>query len=171
MIDQIAGFLQRNLVVFLAFLVLPLKWGVVRFWGDKEAEAGAIMAIPEDICYVVLGLVLGDVISSKGAFRRHFSASSRVDLDITVTVALGFFFALLIHPLSQIALRNFRGWRAAQAATASREAENVTNAADNFMTLTTRHMLLFLLAYGGQVGIIYPWIHWIARVIGESSGL
>jgi hypothetical protein len=59
MIDYLGGFIQKNLIVFMAIVLLPLKWVVVRLCRDREGEAVALMSVPEDLCYVALGLVMG----------------------------------------------------------------------------------------------------------------
>jgi hypothetical protein len=78
MIDQFGGFVQHNLIVFVAIVLLPLKWIVVRLCKDHEAEAVALMSVPEDLCYVALGLVMGDMINGAGAFHRFFDKSQHV---------------------------------------------------------------------------------------------
>jgi hypothetical protein len=55
-----------------------MKWVVVRVSKDAEAEANALLSVAEDLCYVALGLVLGDMINSSGAFRRHFRVLSTI---------------------------------------------------------------------------------------------
>ena len=170
MIERIAGFLQNNLVVFLSVFVLPLKWIVVRVCRDSEAEGAALLAVPEDLCYVAFGLVLGDVINSKGAFHHHFAGSAHVDMDLFVTVGVGLIVALLIHVCAQWSLRHFKGWRAAVRASTSEDAARVPNSEDNFLTLELRHMFLFLSGYGAQLILIFPWIHWISAVISQAPG-
>ena len=82
MIDHIGDFLQHNLVVLLAVVLVPMKWVVLRVCGDTDAQAVALLSIPEDICYVTLGLILGDVVSSTGAFRKEFHGSSHISIVI-----------------------------------------------------------------------------------------
>jgi hypothetical protein len=169
MVEQIAGYLQRNLVVFLSVLVLPLKWTVVRICRDREAEGAAILAVPEDLCYVALGLVLGDVINSQGAFHRHFKGSPYPAMDMFVTVGFGLGFALSIHLLGQWSMLHFKSWRAAESAPSLLGASKIPNAEKNFLTLTLRHMFLFLFGYGAQLGMILPWLHWIAGIISDPA--
>jgi flagellar biogenesis protein FliO len=171
MIELIAAFLHRNLVVVMAVFVLPMKWGVVRICRDREAEGKAIMTVPEDLCYVAFGLVLGDVINSRGAFHHHFQASPNIDLDLFVTVGFALLIAIGIHVFGRWSVKQFDEWRAASAASSSKEAKDIPNSEENFRTLTIRHMFLFLLGYGVQLAIILGWIHWIAKVISESAGV
>lgn len=168
MIEEIAGFLQKNLIVCVAVVVLPLKWAVVRICGDKEAEGAAVIGVPEDLCYVALGLVLGDVINSKGAFRNHFQASATIDLDLFVTVGAGLFVARSIHLLSQWSMRHFRAWRATVKASNSDEGKSIQNSEDNFLTLKIRHLFLFLFVYAIQLTAVLFWIRWIAKVINQT---
>ncbi|MGI4829442.1 MAG: hypothetical protein ACRYFU_14790 [Janthinobacterium lividum] len=112
-IDAVGSFIQHNLVVFVAIVLLPLKWIVVRICRDREAEAVALMSVPEDICYVALGLVMGDIINSAGAFHKHFAGSSNVSADLLVTVAINLVVAFVVHRLGQSCAKQFRMWRAA----------------------------------------------------------
>jgi hypothetical protein len=174
MIEWLAGLLQRNLVVCLAFVVIPMKWLIVRVCRDKEAEAVAILSAPEDLCYVVLGLVMGDVINGSGAFHREFGKSPYISMEIFLTVSLGLAIALGIHVLAQFADKHWKGWRAAERSLATDMKPKpgevaIPNAEDNFRTLQYRHMFLFLLGYGLQLVLIFPWIHWIANVIGRNG--
>ncbi len=121
MIDQLGGFLQRNLIVFVAAILLPLKWLVVRVCKDREAEAVAVLSVPEDLCYVALGLVMGDMIHSSGAFRRHWSGSQHISIDIMIAVGLNLVVALLIHRLAQWCNGHFKLWRSAEQ---SRSVDN-----------------------------------------------
>ena len=173
MIPAIAELLHRNLVVCLAVVVIPMKWLIVRLCRDKEAEAIAVMSAPEDLCYVVLGLVMGDVINNTGAFHKYFGGTPYVSMEIFITVALGLVIALSMHVLSRFADRHLKGWRAAQKSlTADIEPRPgeaaIPNAEDNFRTLMYRRMFLFLMGYGMQLGLIFPWIHWIAKVISAT---
>lgn len=173
MIPYIAGLLQRNLVVCLAVVVIPMKWFIVRVCRDREAEAIAVMSAPEDLCYVVLGLVMGDVINNSGAFHKYFAGTPYISMEIFITVALGLGIALVIHVLSQFSDRHFKGWRAAERALGSDidpkpGATPIPNAEENFQTLMHRHMFLFLLGYGLQLVLIFPWIHWIAKIISNA---
>jgi hypothetical protein len=170
MIEAIAGFLEKNLVVCLAAFVLPLKWTIVRICRDREAEGAALLAVPEDLCYVSLGLVLGDVINSKGAFHHYFQRSPNLDMDMIVTLGAGLLVALFVHIFGQWSMRHFKQWRAAVMASITPEAQRIHNAEDNFITLKIRHMFFFLFGFAVQLAIILPWIHWIAKVINQTPG-
>jgi hypothetical protein len=82
MIDSVGGFLQHNLVVLLAVVLVPMKWVVLRLCGDSDAQSTALLTVPEDLCYVALGLVLADMANSGGAFRRYFKGSTHVSIDL-----------------------------------------------------------------------------------------
>jgi hypothetical protein len=173
MIEQIAGYLQSNLVVFLSIVVLPLKWCVVRICRDREAESVAVLSVPEDLCYVGLGLVLGDVINSTGAFHKYFRQSSHASMNILVTLGIGLGVAFSIHLFGQWSSRHLKGWRAAERCSTADvvpkpgESE-IPNASENFRTLMFRHMFLFLLGYGVQLGIVFFWLHWIAKIVSNA---
>ena len=116
MIEAIGDFLQRHLTVFLAVVLVPLKIAVIRFCRDREGEAGAILSIPEDLCYVALGLILSDLLNATGALHQYFRSSHHPSIDIAVVVGLNVAFALVVHLLSQPTLRSYKNWRGADAA-------------------------------------------------------
>jgi hypothetical protein len=159
MIDEIGGFVQHNLIVFVAIVLLPLKWIVVRVCRDREAEAIAIMSVPEDLCYVALGLVMGDMINSSGAFHKHFQGSQHVSIDLLITVLANLGVALTVHRLSQTCTGQFKLWRAAdKAKPADRDTNQgslaLPNAIDNIDTLKLRHLYLFSMGYAVQLALV-----------------
>jgi len=171
MIDSIGGFVQHNLIVFVALILLPIKWLVILVCKDSEAEAVAIMSVPEDMSYVALGLVMGDVVNGSGSFHQHFKGSQHVSIDLFITVFFNLSVALLAHMLSQPCNRHFRLWRAAVKSKAADEDSKqgslgLPNAADNIDTLKLRH--LFSMLYAVQLGFILLWLHWIAKVVANT---
>jgi hypothetical protein len=176
MIDHIGGWLQHNLIVFIAVVLLPLKWIVVRLCKDPEAEAAALLSVPEDLCYVVLGLVLGDMTSSTGAFRHHFVKSDHVTIDLAVTVSFGITVALTVHRVAQRGVRHFQSWRAAgQSRTVdplsgqSQQMElPITPLDANLTMIMLRHLLMFSGSYAIQLIVVLIWLHWVATVIAAA---
>lgn len=102
MIERLGDIFQHNLIVLAAVVLLPLKWVVLRVCKDNEAEVAAIVAVPEDLCYVGVGLVLGDIVNNAGAFRRYFAHSRHLSIDLLITVLLSFAVAVIIHVLAQL---------------------------------------------------------------------
>jgi len=174
MIDHIGGWLQHNLVVFVAVVLLPMKWVVVRLCKDPEAEAAALLSVPEDLCYVVLGLVLGDLTSSAGAFRHHFAASDHVTMDLAVTVCVGIVVALTVHRIAQRGTRNYQSWRAAgqsRSTDASSEGQlelPITPMDANLTMIMARHLLMFSACYAIQLIVVLIWLHWVASVVAAA---
>jgi hypothetical protein len=176
MIDHIGDFLQRNLVVLLAVVLVPMKWVILRVCGDSEAQAVSLLSIPEDICYVTLGLILGDIASSNGAFRKHFHTSSHISIDIFITAMLNIVVAILVHLFAERGTDHFKSWRAAGNARrpdssplAAKQLEfPLAPTDDNVQTIQIRHLALFSLLYAIQVGIAIWWLSWIAQVLSNS---
>jgi hypothetical protein len=176
MIERIGDFLQKNLVVFVALCVVPLKWGIVRLCRDRESEAAALFAVPEDLCYVSLGLVLGDLVSANGAFRKHYSNSPHVSIDLCVVGALLLIAAVAIHQLFRATMYQYRGWRSAQEAKTKFLGTPATTVSDqdrarkndNYMILIVRHLLLFCFAYMAQLGISLCILHYVGSVISGN---
>jgi hypothetical protein len=153
-------------------VILPLKWIVVRISRDPEAEAGALLAVPEDLWYVTLGLLLGDINSNSGAFRRYFARSSHASIDIVIAVSLNLAIALMIHRLARWVADHFRNWRAAGMARASNLSSQqmelpLETADENIKTLMIRHLFLFLVGYLGQLALVLIWLHCVAKVISS----
>jgi hypothetical protein len=165
MIDYLGGFIQKNLIVFMAIVLLPLKWVVVRLCRDREGEAVALMSVPEDLCYVALGLVMGDIINS----------SNHLSIDMLITVAINLIVAFVVHRMSQSCTKQFRLWRAADEAKAAdnRYVDQLQlpqhpTVADGVHTLMLRHLALFSLGYAFQLMLVLLWLHWIAKVVANA---
>jgi len=176
MIERIGDILQKNLVVFVALCVVPLKWGIVRLCRDRESEAAALFAVPEDLCYVSLGLVLGDLVSANGAFRKHYSDSPHVSIDLCVVAALLLTAAVAIHQLFRATMHQYKGWRAAQEArtkflgapATTVNDQDKTRKDNNYMLLIVRHLLLFCFAYMAQLAISLCILHYVSAVISGN---
>lgn len=177
MIDSIGGFLQHNLVVMLSVVLVPMKWFVLRITGDNEAQAVALLAVPEDICYVTLGLILGDLATSGKAFRRHFEGSSHVPIDIFVTGTFNVAVAVVIHLLAKWGNDHFNGWRAAGVARTRnpsspgpQQIELPITATDaNIEMIQIRHVAVFSISYALQMAIVISWLAWIAKVVANTQ--
>jgi hypothetical protein len=176
MIDTIGAFLHANLVVFLAVVLVPMKLIVLRLCGDSEAQSTALLAIPEDICYVSLGLILGDVATAGKAFRHHFNASSNISIDIILTAVLNVVVAVVTHGLAKWGNDHFKSFRAAGAArvptpssTAPQQIELPITATDeNIRRIQVRHLAMFSLSYAIQIFLTIRWLAWIAKVVGNG---
>ncbi|MEO6803126.1 MAG: hypothetical protein ABI197_07780 [Granulicella sp.] len=172
MIDNIGGWLQHNLIVFIAVILLPIKFTIVRLCRDQEAESVAVLAVPEDLCYVSLGLIAGDMINGAGAFHRHYAPSTHASIDLVIVVGLNLFVAVFVHRLSQICTAQFKLWRAAQKAmNADKDSKQgelaLPNESDNLQLLMNRHFLLFCIGYAFQFTAVLLWLNWVAKIIAE----
>jgi hypothetical protein len=56
-------------VVTVALVVIPLKVVMVRLSKDRAGEVETLLAIPEDVCYVTLGLLLSSITAPEGMSR------------------------------------------------------------------------------------------------------
>ena len=175
MIEGISGFLQHNLVVLLAVVLVPMKLGILRLCGDSEAQKDALLSIPEDLVYVSLGLVLGDFATSGGAFRHFFAGSQHMTMDLAVTVMIGVIVAVAVHMLAKWTNDHFRGWRAASNV---RFRSGVSNplqgelqlqpADTNVRFIQIRHITLASTLFLFQLGITIRWLAWIASVLASA---
>ena len=173
MIDRIGDFLQHNLVVLVATVLVPMKWLILRVCGDTEAQAVALLSIPEDICYVTLGLILGDVVSVSSSFRKHFAGSSHISIDIFIIAMLNVVVAILVHIFAERSNDHFKTWRAASVIRARnlsspgpQQIELPHTATDgNIQTIQIRHMAFFSLLYACQLVLAIWWLSWIAKIL------
>jgi hypothetical protein len=173
MIDRFGDLLQHNLLVFAALILLPLKWIIVRLCKDTEAEVATIISLPEDMCYIGIGLVLGDMVNNSGAFRKHFSHSQHISIDMLITVFINFFVAVGVHLLAQKGSEDFKSWRAANSVNGGtllqrlpQQMELPLTVADSNVTfLTLGHLFEFCILYIFQMAIVVFWFHWIARIV------
>ena len=177
MIETVGGFLQHNLIVLLAIVLVPMKIGILRLCGDNEAGRAAFLSIPEDLVYVSLGLILGDFSTSGGAFHRWFSHSSHIPMNLAVTVAIGVAVAIVVHVLAKWTNENLKTWRAAsnirpRANPNSNPLQIELNLEDSDMNvrlIQTRHIALASILYMIQIGITIRWIAWIAKVLANGQ--
>jgi hypothetical protein len=173
MIDAIGDFLHQNLVVLLAVILIPLKIGVIRFCRDHEGEAAAILSLPEDLCYVALGLILSDLLTTTGALHHLFRESKHPMTDIAVVIAINVTVALVIHLISQPAERAYKRWRGSDASREAREpiqGELSFAAAaddDDALHLIVHHLSSLAMLYGSQLILVLVWLHWLAKVIAN----
>lgn len=176
MIDRIGGFLQHNLIVLLAVVLVPMKLLVLRVVGDTEGQSTALLAIPEDSCYVALGLILGDVATGSHAFQKNFSGSAHASLDIVVTAVINVGVAVIIHKLAMTGNDHFNIWRAADVARVSDPSSvgpqqielPLTPTDQQIRMIQVRHLAIFSLLYAIQMWIVVRWIAWIAKVMANA---
>jgi len=177
MIELIADFLIRNIVVLLAVILVPMKWVILRLCGDWEAQSVALLSIPEDLCYVLLGLILGDLANSSGSFRKYFHSSSHPTMNIVVTAMINVSIAIVIHLLSKWSNSQFKTWRAATDARTRPDGEPVqehlpipkTATEESIETIQIRSMASFVLLYFVQLVIAISWLHWIAQIVANPT--
>jgi hypothetical protein len=175
MIDRLGSFLQHNLVVCLAVVLIPLKIIVLRLCGDSEAMAAAFLAIPEDIGYVCLGLILGDVATSEKSFRRHFGDSANASIDIVLVVVINVSVAVITHVLAKWGNDHFKSFRAAGLAggsgsRAGQKQLEMPHAAtdDDLRMIQIRHLSVFSTIYLTEIALTIYWLSWIAKVVANG---
>ncbi len=175
MIDRIGSFLQNHLIVFVAIVLVPIKLAVLRWCGDDEGTRAAFLSLPEDLVYISLGLILGDVTASHGAFHRWFSHSRNEQMDLYVTVGAGIAVAVIVHLLSKWTNDNFKTWRAASAVSMRKKDANpqqqdlgLPTLDSNVLLIQIRHLALASTLYLLQLAITLKWLGWIARVLANK---
>jgi hypothetical protein len=161
------------LLFFLAIVLVPTKWVIFRICGDIEAQNTSLLSIPEDICYVSLGVILGDSASSFRAFKVYFRSSDHFYMDMFVTGVLGVIVAILVHWLSAYGVDHWKSWRASNQAI-SRTSEDsgdkqfelpITPIDENIRSIGIRHLVHFSFAYAVQLVIAVWWLSWVASVL------
>ncbi|MHB1937857.1 MAG: hypothetical protein ACYCOR_14890 [Acidobacteriaceae bacterium] len=172
MIDAISGFIVRYLIVLVAAALLPLKWIVARVCRDRDSEAIVVLSLPEDMCYVALGIVLGDVVNHTGAFHRHFEKSQHVTMNIFVVAALNLVIVAMVHRLGQFCWNQYKHWRAAGALRTPdvdpRQGElAIPNADSNFRMIWSRHFSYLSIGYSAQLFLAGVWLHWVAKIVAN----
>lgn len=153
-----------------------MKLIVLRLCGDNEAQSVALLSIPEDICYVSLGLILGDVAVSGHAFREHFHGSSNISIDIILTAVLNVLVAVVTHVLAKWGNGHFKSFRAAGASLIEKRDGKgpqqielpIMATDDNIRRIQVRHLAMFSLSYAVQVWITISWLSWIAKVVANG---
>lgn len=176
MIEAIGGFLQRHLIVLLAVILVPMKLVILRICGDTEAQRAAFVSIPEDLVYVSLGLVLGDFATAQGAFRRWYSHSTHVTMNLVVVIGLGIGVAVAVHVAAKWTNDQLKTWRAASQIASARKKENpkqqdlgLETLDSNIISIQIRHLALASVLYLFQLVITLDWLGWIAKVLANGS--
>jgi hypothetical protein len=174
MIEHIGDFLQHHLVVLAAAVLVLVKLVILRLCRDSEGEAMALLSFPEDLCYVALGLILADLVSSEGAFRRHFRGTQHFGIDIAITIVLNVGVALLVHKLAWKGNEHFKTYRAAGSVrirkpefAGSQLELPITATDDNFQTIQVRGIALFSMLYAFQIILVMWWFSWISGIISN----
>jgi hypothetical protein len=165
MIEQIGDFLLQNLVVLLAVVLVPTKLVILRICGDTEAQAGAMLAIPEDLCYVLLGLILADVTNSGGAFRKYFQASAHPVVNIFVVMGINLVLSILVHLLSKWSNSSFKTWRAATESRTRSDSRPIQQHLPIAMTDTERTVAALATPIIAVVAVFYVVY---ARIVGKK---
>lgn len=174
MIDRVAGFVQHNLIVLLAVVLVPMKFVILRLCGDWEAQKVALLSVPEDLVYVSLGLLLGDFATSGGAFRRHFEGSAHILMDLFVTVLYGLAVAIIVHLLAKWTGDRVLSSRAAAEARVKNQAAGEENDLsprpkdDDFRLIQVRHITIMSMLYLAQLVATIWWLAWIASVLAAD---
>ncbi len=175
MIEAIGGFLQHNLIVLLAVVLVPMKLAILRICGDHEAQRAAFVSIPEDLVYVSLGLILGDFATEQGAFRKWYRNSSHVPMNLAVVVGLGVGVAIIVHVLAKYTNDQLKTWRAASNVALRKPDAHpaqgdlgLSHTLDsNVLRIQIRHVAGFSILYLLQLGVTVWWLSWIARVLAN----
>ncbi len=172
MIERLGDFLQHNLVFFLAVILVPFKIVINRFCRDKEGEAAAILSIPEDLCYVALGLILSDLLTPAGALHRYFKGSKHIATNIAIVIAINIGVAITVHFLSQPMQSAYRRWRATESIITEPQQGELAFAAsgdDAVDHLLAHHFITLAMLYSLQLAIVVVWLHWLAKVIANVT--
>lgn len=151
-----------------------MKIFVLRICGDSEAQAGALLAIPEDICYVSLGLILGDIATSGRAFRKNFANSQNQVMDIIIVTVINLAVAAVTHWLAKWSNDHFKCFRAASYAShpnsgSSNKEGLAIGLIPNITIIKVRHLALFSIAYVIEIVLTISWLAWIAKVLALAS--
>lgn len=175
MIDRIGTFLQQHLIIFVAVVLVPIKLAVLRWCGDNEGTRAAFLSLPEDLVYISLGLILGDITASRGAFHRWFSHSANAQMDLYVTVGIGILVAVVVHLLAKWTNDHFKTWRAASAVSMRKKDANpqqhdlgLPTLDANVLLIQIRHLALASILYLLQLWVTLRWLEWIARVLANK---
>lgn len=172
MFDQIGDFVVKYVIVLVAISILPLKWIVARVWRDRESEAQVVLSLWEDMCYVSLGIVMGNLVDHAGAFHWHFEKSAHPTLDIILVAAFNLFVIVLVHRLSQATSNQYRHWRAAGSLKPAdidpRQGELAISGTDaNLRMIFNRHFAFLSIYSFFQSAVTLVWIIWVARVVSN----
>ncbi len=173
LIEFVSRFLHQYLVVCVALAIIPLKFFMVRLSKDREGEADTLLAIPEDLCYVTLGLLLSTMTSDAALLRKFFSNSPYPRTNGAVLIAINFLLAGLVHKIaSSWAKPQYQTWRAALEIRINHshldddEGLALRPEEDNLLYIVIHHFSKLLFSILLQLLFSGYWLYWIGRIYG-----
>lgn len=172
LIELLGDLIHRNLVFVVALAIIPLKVIMLRVCQDKNAEMETILAIPEDLCYVTIGLTMSSLVANSGPLQSYFRSSSHVTTDVVIVLMINFTLTILVHKIAQSWTKvQYMNWRAAlqvrgdQSAPDDPQLSLDLNASDeNFLYIYIHHLSMFLISFIVQFSIVGFWLFKVAAV-------
>lgn len=171
-IELIGDWIHSNLVFTVALAIIPLKLMMIRLCRDRNAELETALAIPEDLCYISIGLILSSLSAGTGPLQNYFYASKHVKTDVAIVLTLNFFLVLLVHRIAQRWTKpQYMSWRAAIQVRGDNASHDdpqmelaLEGSEDNLLHILLHHFLGLLFTLFLQFSLVGFWLYNIAAI-------
>jgi len=175
LIELIADLIHRNLVLTVALALIPLKLLMVRLCKDQDGEWETVMSMPEDLCYVSVGLLLSSLTAGRGPLQTYFSGFPHPRTDVAIILAINFALIVVLHKISQSWTRvQYMHWRAALAVRGDQNSAddlqlelNLSPSEDNVLHVLIHHLVGLLGSLLIQFVVVGFWLYRIAEVFSS----
>jgi hypothetical protein len=169
-IDLLSRLLHQYLVACVALVIIPLKFVMVRLSKDRSGEIETILAIPEDVCYVTLGLLISTM-SSPGGLNGLFDHVTYPRTDEALLICGNCLLAIFVHKIAQhLTKPQYQHWRAAVEIRLNHqhldpsETLTIQAAEDNLLYILIHYFSKLLFSLLLQLAAVAAWMYWIATL-------
>jgi hypothetical protein len=171
-IELLGDLIHRNLVFVVALAIIPLKLIMLRVCQDKNAEMESILAIPEDLSYVTMGLTMSSLVAENGPLQSYFRGSAHVTTDIAIVLMMNAVLTIVVHKIGQSWTKlQYMNWMAAlqvrgdQSIPEDSQLSLDLHAADeNLLYIYLHHLSKFLISFIVQFSLVGFWLFKVAEV-------
>jgi|SRR5665213_834683 len=173
-VELLSRFLHHYVVVCVALAIIPLKFLMVRLAKDRAGEVDTLLGIPEDLCYVTLGLLLSSLTADAAPLRAFFNGSQYVRTDGAILVFANFLLALFVHKISHHwAKPQYQTWRAALEVRVNNAPMTEPNGEltllageDNLLYIVIHYFSKLLFSILIQLLFAGSWLYYVGRMYG-----
>lgn len=172
LIEFFSRFLHQYVVVCVALAIIPLKFLMVRLAKDPAAEVETLFAIPEDLCYVTLGLLLSSMTTNFGPLHAYFASAKYPRTGAAILLFLNFCLAFVVHKIARVLTKpQYETYRAALELRINNASQdqglNLYAGEDHLMQIFLHHFTKLLLSVLAQLVLAGIWVYWMAKIFAS----
>lgn len=157
--------------------LVAVKLLVIRITGHRDSLWRAFLAIPEELAYIALGLIVAGISGTLPAFDKYYEAYSKhPHLNVCLLAAGGVLVCLLIHLNSRWVEYSFQGWKVADdflnnsiSAQDAKKALDLSIGKPDFARVYYLKFAFFLIGMVAETLVAGAWLIYIADIIQHYS--